>query len=122
MARSTIPPALLELRSPTSPSAQVEALRDLKNEIVGHDQRKELAVRHGVVAPLARILRAEARRGGKRRARGGVANGSAVAAAAAGSSAGGPEKREREWGCEEEMRLQATLVVGSLALGESDLG
>jgi hypothetical protein len=117
MARSTIPPALLELRSPTSPSAQVEALRDLKNEIVGHDQRKELAVRHGVVAPLARILRAEARRGGKRRARGSVANGSAVAAAA-GSSAGGPERREREWGCEEEMRLQATLVVGSLALGE----
>ena len=120
MARSTIPPALLELRSPTSPSAQVEALRDLKNEIVGHDQRKELAVRHGVVAPLARILRAEARRGGKRRARGGVANGSAVAAAgsSAGSSVGGLERREREWGCEEEMRLQATLVVGSLALGE----
>ena len=116
MARSTIPPALLELRSPTSPSAQVEALRDLKNEIVGHDQRKELAVRHGVVAPLARILRAEARRGGKRRARGGVANGGAVAAA--GSSAGGPERRERDWGCEEEMRLQATVVVGSLALGE----
>ena len=121
MARSSIPPALLELRSPTSPSAQVEALRDLKNEIVGHDQRKELAVRHGVVAPLARILRAEARRGGKRRARGGVANGSTVTAAgssAAGSSAAGPERREREWGCEEEMRLQATVVVGSLALGE----
>lgn len=116
MARSSIPPALLELRSPTSPSAQVEALRDLKNEIVGHDQRKELAVRHGVVAPLARILRAEARRGGKRRARGGVANGNAVAAA--GSSAAGPERRERDWGCEEEMRLQATVVVGSLALGE----
>ncbi len=34
MGRSAIPPALLELSTPTSPEAQVEALRNLKNEIV----------------------------------------------------------------------------------------
>ncbi|KAF2180199.1 ARM repeat-containing protein [Zopfia rhizophila CBS 207.26] len=107
MGRSSIPPALIELSNPTTPEAQVNALRDLKNEIVGHDQRKELAVRHGVVKPLAGILRAEARRGGKRRGRAMNGNGSVEREG----------EKAMEWSTEDEMRYQATLVVGSLAIG-----
>jgi hypothetical protein len=112
MGRSTIPPALVELSNPSSVEAQLDALRNLKNEIVGHEQRKELAVVHGVVKPLAGLLRTEARKGGKRRR--GVANG--------GGSSGGPGERAMEWSTEDELRFQATLVVGSLANGESAVG
>jgi hypothetical protein len=105
MGRSAIPAALVELSNPSSTEAQLNALRNLKNEIVGHEQRKELAVVHGVVKPLAGLLRAEARKGGKRRR--GVANG----------NGGGSGERVAEWSTEDELRFQATLVVGSLANG-----
>lgn len=104
MGRSSIPPALMELSSPSTPEAQATALRNLKNEIVGHEQRKELAVVHGVVKPLAGLLRTETRKGGKKRR--GVQN---------GSNATGD--RAAEWTTEDELRFQATLVVGSLAIG-----
>jgi hypothetical protein len=107
MGRSAIPSALIELSNPTTPEAQIDALRNLKNEIVGHEQRKEMAVVHGVVKPLARLLRGETRKGGKRR-RAGPTNGSGSTASA----------RESEWIIEDELRFQATLVVGSLANGE----
>jgi hypothetical protein len=110
MGRSTIPPALIELSNPSTPEAQVVALQNLKNEIVGHEQRKELAVTHGVVKPLAGLLRAEARKGGKRRRS--QANGH-------GSGSLGETKRSlAEWTTEDELRFQATLVVGSLANGK----
>ncbi|KZM20824.1 uncharacterized protein EKO05_0008751 [Ascochyta rabiei] len=113
MGRSTIPPALAELSKPTSPDAQVAALRNLKNEIVGHEQRKELAVTHGLVRPLAALLDEGARKGGRRRHSNGAAqelqNGSA------------PRSQTRhakdDWTVDDELRLQATLVVGSLANG-----
>lgn len=110
MGRSNIPPALNELSNPSSPEAQVNALRNLKNEIVGHEQRKELAVVHGIVKPLARLLKGGIRKGGKRRRNGSITNGSG------GASAMG---RDNEWDVEDELRFQATLVVGSLANGES---
>ncbi|KAF2200261.1 ARM repeat-containing protein [Delitschia confertaspora ATCC 74209] len=107
MGRTPISPAIVELINPNStPDQQVQALRDLKNEIVGHEQRKELAVRQGVVRPLVEILRAEGRRGGKRKT--GVINGSGSFAVAETAQA---------WDITDEMRYQATLVVGSLALG-----
>ncbi|CAA9963593.1 Armadillo repeat domain containing protein [Pyrenophora teres f. maculata] len=110
MGRSTIPPALNELSNPSTPEAQVAALQSLKNEIVGHEQRKELAVTHGVVKPLAGLLRAEARKGGKRR-RNNATNGH-------GSSIFSEARRGmEEWTTEDELRFQATLVVGSLANG-----
>lgn len=110
MGRSSMPPALLELTNPSSPEAQVNALRSLKNELIGHDQRKELAIRHGVVKPLVEILKAEARKGGKRRK--GTLNGTSRA----------DEDAAFDWSVEDELRYQAILVVGSLALGESALG
>lgn len=110
MGRSTIPSALNELSNPSTPETQVTALQNLKNEIVGHEQRKELAVTHGVVKPLAGLLRAEARKGGKRRRN--VTNGSSLGLFSEAQS--GLE----EWTTEDELRFQATLVVGSLANGE----
>ncbi|KAL5419494.1 hypothetical protein PMIN04_006918 [Paraphaeosphaeria minitans] len=111
MGRSMISPALLELANPSSPEAQVRALRSLKNEIVGHEQRKELAVVYGVVRPLAGLLSKGTRKGGKRRR--GVANGSGSGS----GSASGREEEVVEWTGEDELRFQATLVVGSLANG-----
>ncbi|KAF1844702.1 ARM repeat-containing protein [Cucurbitaria berberidis CBS 394.84] len=109
MGRSTIPLALNELSNPSTPEAQVAALQNLKNEIVGHEQRKELAVTHGVVKPLAGLLRAEARKGGKRRRN--VTNGH-------GSGLFSETRRNLvEWTTEDELRFQATLVAGSLANG-----
>ena len=110
MGRSTIPSALNELSNPSTPETQVTALQNLKNEIVGHEQRKELAVTHGVVKPLAGLLRAETRKGGKRRRN--VTNGSSLGLFSDAQS--GLE----EWTTEDELRFQATLVVGSLANGE----
>lgn len=120
MGRSTIPSALAELSNPTSPEAQVVALRNLKNEIVGHEQRKELAVTHGIVKPLAALLREGARRGGKRRHSNGTRqeshNGSALSSGSAASSRN--RQDQEDWTTEDELRFQATLVVGSLANGE----
>lgn len=106
MGRSAIPPALFELLQSGSPEGSVDALRKLKNEIVGHEQRKELVVSFGVVKPLAVLLE---KKGGKRRR--GVTNG----------STGAPRESERvqAWTANDESRFQATLVVGSLANGES---
>ncbi|KAJ4369778.1 hypothetical protein N0V83_005542 [Neocucurbitaria cava] len=109
MGRSTIPPAVIELSNPSTPESQATALQNLKNEIVGHEQRKELAVTHGVVKPLAGLLRAEARKGGKRRRN-----------ATNGHGSGHVSETRRslsEWTTEDELRFQATLVVGSLANG-----
>lgn len=107
MTRASAPNALYELRNPSSAEAQVEALRQLKNEIVGHDQRKELIVRHGVVRPLARILDGGRRKSAKRRRT--ETNGHTTTASSS--------RRDETWTIEDEVRLQAVMVVGSLALG-----
>src|SRR5262245_52035164 len=99
MGRSTIPPALIELSNPSTPEAQVTALRNLKNEIVGHEQRKELAVVHGVVKPLAGLLRTEARKGGKRRR--GVTNGSGSGGGNGSLGRDRETERVQEWTTED---------------------
>ncbi|KAL8646834.1 MAG: hypothetical protein Q9226_006692 [Calogaya cf. arnoldii] len=101
MALPTTPPILSELRSSTSSINQVAALRALKNEIIGHEQKKRDWVGLGVLAPLARILNTP-RANGKRR----ESNGSR--SAHHGKTALGRTD-------EEEARLQAIIVVGSLA-------
>ncbi len=116
MGRSTLPLALAELAQPSSPGAQVVALRNLKNEIVGHEQRKELAVVHGVVRPLAALLGEGVRRGGKQQRHGnGVASDARSASVSASVSASAAVSA---WTSDDELRFQTTLVVGSLANGE----
>ncbi|KAF2165106.1 hypothetical protein M409DRAFT_24492 [Zasmidium cellare ATCC 36951] len=80
---------------------KLEVARKLKNIIVGQDQRKELAVKSGIVQPLADILSASIKATGKRKL----------------DSNGVSLYRAQEWTQEDELRLQATLIIGSLAAG-----
>ncbi|KAM5342952.1 hypothetical protein ACJ41O_013918 [Fusarium nematophilum] len=56
MARSQSPPILAQLRSARTLPEQTSALRALKNEIVGHVQKKELWIGLGVLDPIVRTL------------------------------------------------------------------
>lgn len=80
---------------------KVEVAKKLKNIIVGQDQRKELAVRSGILQPLADILSAATKATGKRKL----------------DSHGVSLHLPEEWSQDDELRLQATLIIGSLAAG-----
>ncbi|KAF4981194.1 hypothetical protein FZEAL_2963 [Fusarium zealandicum] len=56
MARSQSPPILAQLRSARTLPEQTAALRALKNEVIGHSQKKELWVGLGVLDPIVRTL------------------------------------------------------------------
>ncbi|KAF5004662.1 hypothetical protein FDECE_8849 [Fusarium decemcellulare] len=56
MARSQSPPILAQLRSARTLPEQTAALRALKNEVVGHIQKKELWIGLGVLDPIVRTL------------------------------------------------------------------
>jgi hypothetical protein len=49
MTRAAAPPILEQLQSAESASAQITVLRALKNELIGHDQRKEALVAEGII-------------------------------------------------------------------------
>lgn len=108
MTRPSTPPILSELRSSSSPAGQVAALRALKNEIIGHEQKKEMWIGLGVLDPLVRILNSH-KGSGKRRHRDvpGAQN---------------SPKRKGSRTDEEEARLQAIIILGSLAHGEWNHG
>jgi len=103
MTRPSTPPILSELRSASSPASQVAALRALKNEVIGHEQKKEMWIGLGVLAPITRILNTH-RGSGKKRHR--DVNGST-----------NKSKQRGGRSDEEEARLQAVIIVGSLAHG-----
>ncbi|CAK3976937.1 armadillo repeat [Lecanosticta acicola] len=84
-----------------STEQKVEVAKRLKNIIVGQDQRKELAVKHGIVQPLADILSAATKATGKRKV----------------ETNGVPLNQSQEWTPDDDLRLQATLIIGSLAAG-----
>lgn len=56
MTRAETPPILLQLQNADTLSSQTIALRDLKNETIGHDQRKETWVQLGLIPVLANVL------------------------------------------------------------------
>ncbi|KAJ5693246.1 hypothetical protein N7462_002669 [Penicillium macrosclerotiorum] len=102
MTRAAAPPILLQLQGSDSVPAQIASLRALKNEIIGHDQRKEAFVVTGVIPALGRVL--NARRPWKAGATesNGMALGQSVSYLNSDDS---------------EACLQAILIVGSLAQG-----
>ncbi|KAK5136460.1 hypothetical protein LTR08_003105 [Meristemomyces frigidus] len=95
METATSPQALEALKT-ASLADQISALRAVKNEVVGHDQRKEALVRDGILSALVVVLTGPASSNGKRR------------------SSNGPSTSQSQ---DEDARLQATLVIGSLANG-----
>lgn len=60
MARPQPHPILSQLRNARTTPEQTAALRALKNEIVGHVQRKETWVAYGVLEPIVRTIAASA--------------------------------------------------------------
>lgn len=106
MARPSSPPVLAQIRNSRSPSEQIVALKALKNDIVGHQQKKEMWVGLGVVEPIVRIMisnKSQGKQNNKERYDGRSAPDSDVLS----------EK--------EMVRLQALCVIGSLANGELPL-
>ena len=99
-----IPPILSELRSASSPASHIAALRALKNEIIGHDLKKQAWIELGVLVPIARILNTY-RGNGKRKHRDVHGNGAL-------------SKQRGHRSAEEEALLQAVIVIGSLARGQ----
>lgn len=106
MTRPATPPILSELRSSSSPASQVAALRALKNDIIGHEQKKEMWIGLGVLAPIARILNSYKSSGKKRHLE-------------LTGSGGLQTELNDDRTDEEEARFQAIIIVGSLALGKS---
>ncbi|PYI04218.1 armadillo repeat protein [Aspergillus sclerotiicarbonarius CBS 121057] len=101
MTRASAPPLLLQLQSAGSSSAQAAALRSLKNETIGHDQRKESWIRWGIIPVLANILAARQSPG----------KGPVSAEHSGGSRLRYPTSEE------DEACLQAVIILGSLAQG-----
>ncbi|KAK3371724.1 armadillo-type protein [Lasiosphaeria ovina] len=58
MARIQTPPVFAQIRGARSYSEQAAALRGLKDDTVGHAQRKERWVEYGILEPLVKILQA----------------------------------------------------------------
>ncbi|KAL4948022.1 armadillo-type protein [Aspergillus filifer] len=100
MTRAETPPLFLELQNADSLSSQATALRALKNETIGHEQRKEALVQFGLIPVLAGVL--EARSLGKSAE---LKNGSKYAGLSG-------SKEEADDAC-----LQAIILLGSLAQG-----
>jgi hypothetical protein len=89
--------AISTLSDGSSTEQKLVVAKQLKNLIVGQDQRKELAVKNGIVQPLANIISAATKTTGKRKLDQGV------------------PLHSSQWSTEDELRLQATLIIGSLA-------
>ncbi|KAL8692300.1 MAG: hypothetical protein Q9218_002642 [Villophora microphyllina] len=97
------PPILSELRSSTSATCQIAALRVLKNEIIGNEQKKRTWVGLGVLSALVRIIN-PVNGNGKRRDHHGTGP----------FNQGKAAFNEND---EEAAKIQAIIVVGSLAHG-----
>ncbi|KAI9774945.1 MAG: hypothetical protein M1840_000161 [Geoglossum simile] len=100
MTRPSVAPILTQIRNPSSLVSQVSALKALKNELIGHEQKKEMWIGLGIVVPIVHLL-GHSKASGKRRSR--ELNGTGIYV------------QERPG--EDEARLQATIIVGSLAYG-----
>ncbi|KAJ5477329.1 hypothetical protein N7539_007473 [Penicillium diatomitis] len=102
MTRLTVGTILSRLQGSESVQLQVALLRALKNELIGHDERKEASVTLGIIPILGQLLRTR---------RPGLSHGveSDGAAGQSGLAYGDSE--------DAKVCLQAVLIVGSLAQG-----
>ncbi|KAJ0294681.1 hypothetical protein CBS470a_000590 [Colletotrichum nupharicola] len=99
MARSSSPPILSQILSARSYIEQTSALRALKNDIVGHAQKKEQWARRGVLEPIVKILNA------------------ARSPAKVNGKDGAPHASPRSISEEETVRFQALQLLASFANG-----
>lgn len=100
MARGPSRSAILSLSDAgLSTEQKVQVAKQLKTIIVGHDQRKGIAVRYGIIQPLADILSFATKSTGKRRQ----------------EVHGRFLQHPQEPTVDDDLRLQAALILGSLA-------
>jgi hypothetical protein len=97
------PPLLGELQAAQTISAQVTALKQIKNLLVGHELRKVEWIGYGILPVLSKLLSSRRRRSGKQ--------------ARAGSRI--PSEESRKDDEEEAVLLQATGIVCIIAKGGS---
>jgi armadillo repeat-containing protein 8 len=95
-------PILAQILHPSSPAEYVNALRTLKNEIIGNQQRKEAWVGLGV---LDSIVRASTSKESRQN----------------GNLGQEPAQEAESLSEEETLRLQALSILGSLAYGKHPL-
>lgn len=100
MARGPSPLLLDQIREPTCRLELISALKALKNDVVGNEQRKEIWIGLGILEPLARLLAAEdlSNRTGKQHH--------------------DPQAGIQPLGEEETIKLHAISILGSIAHGE----
>lgn len=91
---------LPELRNPSSSSTQITSLRAVKNDIIGHGQKKQAWIESGIVPILSHILTS-------RQGLGKYPTGQEP-------EQDGSRKRLLD---EDECCLQAIIIIGSLAQG-----
>jgi hypothetical protein len=104
MAKPTTILILAQLRDARSYTEQISVLKALKNNLVGHQDRKEVLLQSsstGCIEQIVRILATAKSQGHQN-----------------GKNKHDPGLRTRRLGDEEEVRLQALCVIGSLAHGE----
>lgn len=94
--------AVSELRNPNNAESQIAALKYLKNKIIGHAEQKEELVRLGIVEALGQTLQNAAKSRGKRKDE---------------EYDGNTQGRGKSLAAHEEARLQAILLLSSLAHG-----
>lgn len=102
MARQATSHLMAQLRQPSSPAEQIDTLRALKHEIIGHQQRKETWVGQGALEPVVRALNDNkdiARQNGKERFDRDASHRRALSEA-------------------ETIRLEAVYIIGSIAAGK----
>lgn len=105
-----VPQSLHQLKSAASPQDQLAALKQLKNDIIGHEQKKEAIIRNGVVAELVRALESAVKSRGKKK--------SLLHDSLTGLSAKPGSDKLVEWDFEDQVRIQSVFIVTSLAHGK----
>ncbi|KAL2179870.1 armadillo-type protein [Thermothelomyces heterothallicus CBS 202.75] len=102
MTRFNTPPILSQIRAARSYSEQAAALRLLKDDIIGHVNRKEEWIQNGILNPLVEILRGSVR-------------------SPTGSTGQGQSQAEQSDGLseEDEVRLLALQIIASFAYGNA---
>ncbi|KFY46840.1 hypothetical protein V494_00296 [Pseudogymnoascus sp. VKM F-4513 (FW-928)] len=98
MEASSSQPILAQILHPSSPAEHITALRALKNDIIGHQQRKEAWVGHGI---LDSIVQASASQESRQDSKSGQE----------------PAANTESLSEEETLRVQALSILGSLAYG-----
>lgn len=99
MEISSSQPILAQILQPSSPTEHITALRALKNDIIGHQQRKEAWIGLGILDSIVQASASQESRQGSR-------------------SGQEPAEDVESLSEEENLRLQALSILGSLAYGK----